>query len=951
VRTVAGPRDETATTTVAAGTTGTATSTTVTGTDDPELGMPPSGERIGPYTLLTEIGRGGMGRVYLAHDGKLARKVAIKFIALRGATARMRFVDEARLTARCRHPNIVVIHDIAEHDGVPYMVLEHVAGPTLATLVGAGPLRAAQVVAIATQVARALAHAHAQGIIHRDLKPANVLLDTDGTAKVADFGIARHPEAAAGTDTSGTLHYMAPEQLRGEAIDGRADLFALGVTMYQMLAGHRPLHDLPEPEVRAHVGDLDRPMPSLAEVRADLPSGLTSLVDRCLEKRVERRVGSAAEVVAALQAIAAPSQRAARWPAVTALVALVLAAGAGALLWRDRATTADLAAAASARPLARRAVAVLGFENLSGDPDTAWIATALSELLGSELAAGEALRLIPAENVARTRRELAIGRVGTLAAETLGRVRTSLHADYVVVGAYLASSDAIRVDLRVQDARTGETAAVVSETGGRDELGHVASKLATPARAALGAAPPTRPIAANTILPASREVARQYVDGLVQLRQGEYLEARNAFERVVAADSGFAPGHGGLADALASLGRDTDALAEAERAVELGMDLPEDERLRMQARVLVRRGQNKEALAIQRRRLRAHPDDVEVGLEVLGLLEVLGEREEFERMVGFVRRMPGGDDLRVGLSSARYRRRAEQPDAALAEARRVRARAEMEGARSIAAGALLIESEAQVSRGQFVAARAAGEDAMARFASLGERAEVASALRVIALADTLTGALDAAERRFRDQLELRRELGAYDFSATSTSPPSGTTAAISMASLVCSTRHAPISGTRRVGRPWRSSTCGLASWRWLEASWRRRWRTSRPCAPRVRVGAGRTGWAPRTRGSGSRWSRSMIWRVRGSTSTSGSRWAPSPSATSPPHSSRSSSSRPSGTRSRRRTCASRSRSSAGEPAMRGSRPRTWPARYSGGASTTRHGRRPTAPRRCCEAPR
>ena len=283
--------------------------------------MPGPGALVGHYVLMREIGRGGMGQVFLAKDVKLDRQVAIKFVAVEGPAAVSRFMAEARVTARCTHPNIVVIHEIGEHAGIPYMVLEYVEGDSVLGLLQRGPLSPGRVVTIMTQVARALAFAHSRGIAHRDLKPANVLIALDGTAKIVDFGIAKPlddeglrlafdlDETGAVRDVTmpgeliGTLHYIAPEQVRRDPIDDRLDLWAFGVTMYQMLAGRRPLQGLSRSEIIEHLRDLDRPVPRLDDVRPGLPAGLVELVHRCLAKRIDQRPPSASDVVAALEAL------------------------------------------------------------------------------------------------------------------------------------------------------------------------------------------------------------------------------------------------------------------------------------------------------------------------------------------------------------------------------------------------------------------------------------------------------------------------------------------------------------------------------------------------------------------------------------------------------------------------------------------------------------------------
>ncbi len=280
------------------------------------------GTRVGHYVLQHELGRGGMGQVFLARDTKLDRKVAIKFVVMHNEAAVARFMAEAQVTARCTHPNIVVIHDISEHLGVPYTVLEYVAGESVAASLRAGAMAPERVTAIMLQVARAVAAAHARGIIHRDLKPANILLAADGAVKVVDFGIAKHVahrdlegdggdgagrppdrELTAADELVGTLHHLAPEQVRRDPVDARVDLWGFGVTMFHMLAGKRPFDGVPRGDVLQHLRDLETPTPRLDEVAPATPPALVAIVHRCLQKRVDRRVASAAELVAALEAL------------------------------------------------------------------------------------------------------------------------------------------------------------------------------------------------------------------------------------------------------------------------------------------------------------------------------------------------------------------------------------------------------------------------------------------------------------------------------------------------------------------------------------------------------------------------------------------------------------------------------------------------------------------------
>jgi Protein kinase domain/FG-GAP-like repeat len=279
------------------------------------------GTRVGPYVLEVELGRGGMGKVFLAQDTKLDRKVAIKFVSVDSPAHLARFIPEARVTARCTHPNIVVIHDISDHTGLPFMVLEYLTGESLSTLLKKGALAPERTVRLMVQVARALDYAHSHGIIHRDLKPANVIITAGDVVKVLDFGIAKYlgrpdssdPDSPSGEhpergvtevgELVGTMQFMAPEQILRQHVDPRSDLWAFGITIFSMLYGERPFDGLKDVEVLEQCRDLNRPMPSLARLRPDLPPALTQLVDRCLQKRLELRVQSAAQIVETLEAL------------------------------------------------------------------------------------------------------------------------------------------------------------------------------------------------------------------------------------------------------------------------------------------------------------------------------------------------------------------------------------------------------------------------------------------------------------------------------------------------------------------------------------------------------------------------------------------------------------------------------------------------------------------------
>ncbi len=265
----------------------------------------PVGARVHHFEIIREIGRGGMGRVYLARDTRLARKVALKFLLSESSELTQRFLIEARNTARCQHENIVVIYEVGEWSGRPYMALEYLEGAPLGELMDRGRLPFARIIEIVVGVVRALVRAHAHGIVHCDLKPSNILVTHDGAVKVLDFGIARLLGASSTSDehTSGTPAFMAPEQWGVDAIDHRADLWAIGIMLWFLIADQHPLGEVTTARLVAAAANLDEPMPRLATAAA-VPTALDELVARCLCKRKADRYGSAADLLAALEALA-----------------------------------------------------------------------------------------------------------------------------------------------------------------------------------------------------------------------------------------------------------------------------------------------------------------------------------------------------------------------------------------------------------------------------------------------------------------------------------------------------------------------------------------------------------------------------------------------------------------------------------------------------------------------
>jgi serine/threonine protein kinase len=289
------------------------------------------GHRVEQYEIIRELGRGGMGQVFMARDTRLGRVVAIKFLTRTGDAFIRRFLIEAQTTARCTHENIVVIHEANSYLGHPYMVLEYLEGDPLSRIIKGRTLSASRTVEIMVPVVRALTRAHAFGIVHRDLKPDNIFITDGGTVKVLDFGVAKlfgdpdepmHPKRphvatpigdlyetlSTGGRAVGTLPFMSPEQFGADAVDERTDLWAVGILMFRLLSGQHPLPEVTNAALMFAARDLDTPLRSLGELTPTLSNQLIRVVDRCLRKKKAERYATAALLLADLEALL-PSRR------------------------------------------------------------------------------------------------------------------------------------------------------------------------------------------------------------------------------------------------------------------------------------------------------------------------------------------------------------------------------------------------------------------------------------------------------------------------------------------------------------------------------------------------------------------------------------------------------------------------------------------------------------------
>lgn len=400
------------------------------------------GETVGRYEIGERLGRGGMGIVYRAWDPKLERHVALKVLpglVSSDEASRQRLLVEAQTAAGLEHPNICTIYEIGEaEDGRLFIAMPLYDGETLRAKLESGPLGEKEAVRLALHAARGLARAHDRGVIHRDIKPGNLMITRDDTLKILDFGIAR-PEGA--TDpwggTPGTAHYMSPEQVAGASVDARADLWSLGVVLYEMLAGRRPFEGETREAVKNAVAH-EEAVP-LATALPGVSPGLEALTHALLQKDPSRRPGSAAEVVEALRYAGRHTRR--RTPGRRVLGAVITILAAVALAVAGRALLGHSEPEAGSEI---RRIAVLPLANLTGDPQQDYLAAAMTNQLITQLARIHELLVISHSAVLRYGDDPVPVR----------EIADELDVDAVFEGSVARSGDQVRITAQLTDGET-----------------------------------------------------------------------------------------------------------------------------------------------------------------------------------------------------------------------------------------------------------------------------------------------------------------------------------------------------------------------------------------------------------------------------------------------------------------------------------------------------------------
>jgi len=535
-----------------------------------------------------------MGVVYRAHDDRLARDVALKFLPpplVADKAARDLLIREARAASALNHPNICTVYDIGRADGRDYIVMELVKGAPLASQIREGGLPDETVIGYGEQIADALAHAHEHGIIHRDLKSSNIMITPDGRAKVLDFGLAKRAggdkpvdqttESFDTDDTpgAGTMHYTAPEILRGGRADARSDIWSLGVVLYEMVSGRRPFQGKTAYELSSDI--MYHAPPTVSPKNTP---GLRSVIECCMAKSPVDRYPHASEVRGALSLLRATTPIPPRQPqdpasstaailpvisrprrswlfAVVALCVVLLALG-GWAWFRER--TGVLAPVSTIHSLA-----VLPLENVSGDPSEEFFAEGMTDELTTQLAEISSLRVISRTSVMPYKDSK----------KSLPEIAKDLRVDAVVEGTVLRSGNRVRITAQLIQAETDKHLWAKSYEGdARDVLGlqrNVAQEIASEVKARLTPEEQKRLSTSRPVNPVAHDA---YLKGvyLASGSEGDQLKAKQYFEQAIRVDPDYAPAYAGLAEfywsGLQSPPRDSMPLARQNALKALNLD-------------------------------------------------------------------------------------------------------------------------------------------------------------------------------------------------------------------------------------------------------------------------------------------------------------------------------------------------------------------------------------------
>lgn len=747
------------------------------------------------FRVVRFIAAGGMGEIYEARDQELQVTVAIKTIRhdLADQPAFLhRFRREVRLARQVTHPNVCRIHDLfydsGPGGGCHFVSMEFLNGETLADrLRRTGPMTLSEAAPIISAMADALSAAHGAGILHRDFKPGNVMLvspsDTQpGRTVVTDFGLAFRfaGESRTGDVTvhfAGTPAYMSPEQIEGGELTQASDIYALGLMMYEIVTGKAPFDTAPT-GLGAMTRLYEKPVPP-SSYCPDLDRTLEKAILQCLERDPSSRPQSAKEIVHTVNGIDSSSKGGGiheydrrswatslhkfrvRLALVAASLFVLLTTGTFVYFHYRTSPAQQVVPNPFSR---RRTIAVLNFKNSNTRADAAWLSTALSEMLTTELGAGERLRTISGDEIAQAMIGLSVPDADASSFQTTSQIGKTLNADLIVLGSYVAlSGGKLRLDLRLQNAASGEVLISAKQTGNEDDLFDLVSRAGALLREKCdaGDVTPEDQTAVRAALPTSLEASKLYSEGLAKLRLYDAIAARDLLKKAVSADPNHALAHSALAAAWSLLGYDEKARLSAKSAYELSSSLSREDRLSTEARYRETSKEWDNAATNYRTLFGFFPDSLEYGLLLARAQYRSGKGKQALETVETMRRLqlPEGNDARIDLAAAEsWKSLGDFKQCEMYSAQAAQ-KARVQNAKVLLARALYQQGTALHNLGDTNRAMITVKEAANVYEAIGDRNGYASTLEVSGKALMNHGDYSGALAKFNEGLAIVRVIG------------------------------------------------------------------------------------------------------------------------------------------------------------------------------------------------
>ncbi len=732
---------------------------------------------FGPrYKIQRLLGEGGMGAVYKAYDVELDRTVALKLIRpgiASDAAVSARFKQELLLASKISHKNILRIHDLGDAAGVKFISMAYVEGTDLhGLLTDQGKLPLERALAIGRQLCAALEAAHSEGVVHRDFKPQNILLDANDHVYVSDFGLAKSLESDAGMTRSGemlgTPRYMAPEQVLGNGVDHRVDIYALGLILYEMVTGDVPFHA--DSTIQLMYKRVHELPPSPKVSNPELPDWIVHVILKAIERDPDQRYQSAAEMLRDLEAGAAPaltSSRAVAGPQghpgpafsrsklVLGAAALVLLIAAGITVWLLRSPRQKAA------PGPTVSLAILPFRNASGDASLDWLSSSLADMLTSDVGQSATVRTVSADRLHQILRDLRFSADTTPDPSMLKQIASYSNADRIVVGQFTRLGDQIRLDATLRDLQHERSFPLKAQAPSEKQLVAAIDQLAKDIQQNLALSPASiKEMHSSAFTPTSQSVdaLRAYSEGLELNRQGNNLEALKQFQAAVKADPNFALAYSLLGQTYATLGYSKEAGQNLSEAVDLGQNLPPREKYLIIANNARFLNDLDKALQAYDVLLKMAPNDPQVEFETARLYEAKADFDPAKKYLGEV-----------------LQRDPKNVDALLAMGRVQIKSGNVQGSLDYLNRALSLAVELGNQQGKANILQALGvaykmlhkpEDALRNYQEslaikeqIGDKRGMAASLDEIGSIEHMLGKLDAASQHLQQASKIQREIG------------------------------------------------------------------------------------------------------------------------------------------------------------------------------------------------